>query len=224
MNQKKQAAFFDLDNTLIQGSSLFYFVKGLVSNGEVTKRSIMRLAYQHFQYKRNKTESDNAIQTTTQRVLEFVKGKTHLHLHNICQSVVEEFFPKIINPRLVDEIEKHKSEGRDTWIITASPIEIAEIFSKKLGMNGGFGTVSEIIDDKFSGKLDGKPMHGFSKAVKIRQLAALHAYDLENSFAYSDSINDLPLLATVGNPRIVNPNKELQILAVKNNWPILDSA
>lgn len=224
MSDKKEAAFFDLDNTLIKGSSLFYFVKGLVQHGEVTKRSIAKLAYQHFQYKRTKTETDSAIQTTTQKVLEFVKGKTHLHLNNICQSVVEEFFPRIINPRVVEEVEKHKSEGRDTWIVTASPIEIAEIVSKKLGMNGGVGTVGEVINEKYSGKLDGNPLHGFSKAVKIRQLAALHAYDLENSYAYSDSINDLPLLASVGNPHIVNPNKELQILAEKNNWPILDSA
>ena len=82
----------------------------------------------------------------------------------------------------------------------------------------------EIIGEKYSGKLEKKPLHGFYKAEKIEELSKLYSYNLDESYAYSDSINDLPLLTIVGNPNIVNPNKELETVAIKNNWRILESA
>lgn len=224
VESQKSAAFFDLDNTIVEGSSIYYFAKGLVKQGELTRRSIAKMAYQHFQYKRTKTETENAIETTTKKLLEFSRDKTCAHLQNLCHAIVDEFLPKKINKELLSHIERHKSEGRDTWIMTASPIEIAEVIAKKLGMTGAFGTRGEIVGGAYSGNVLEKPLHGFSKAEKVFELAAEHKYNLDDSFAYSDSMNDLPLLISVGNPNIVNPNKELKAVAQKNNWPILRSA
>lgn len=195
-----------------------------MKQGEITRRSIVKMAYQHFQYKRTNTETENAIETTTKKLLEFSRNKACANLQNLCHAIVEEFLPKKINKELLAHIERHKAEGRDTWIMTASPVEIAEVIAKKLGMTGAFGTRGEVVAGSYSGKIVEKPLHGFSKAEKVFELAAEHRYNLEDSFAYSDSINDLPLLISVGNPNIVNPNKELMAVAQKNNWPVLKSA
>ena len=224
MREERSAAFFDLDNTLIDGSSIYYFLKGMVNQGEITRRAIAKLAYHHFRFKRSKTETESAIETTTKKLLELTAGKACQNLQNLCSKIVEDFLPKALNTNILSEIEKHKKAGRDTWIITASPKEIAEVISMKLNMTGGFGTEGEIIDEKYCGKLEKKPLHGFSKAEKIEELSKLYSYNLDESYAYSDSINDLPLLTIVGNPNIVNPNKELQTVAIKNNWRILESA
>jgi phosphoserine phosphatase len=88
-------------------------------------------------------------------------------------------------------------------------------------MTGAFGTRGEVINGNYSGKLPDGPMHGMQKAQTINNLALEHGYDLKKSFAYSDSINDLPLLVSVGFPNIVNPNKALTLIANKNRWPII---
>lgn len=224
VKRNNTAAFFDLDNTLISGTSIYYFVRGLVKHGEITRRSIAKLAYHHLRFLQSKTETESAIETTTKKLLDLTAGKACANLHDLCLRIVEEFLPKKLNSNLLAEVNRHKTEGRDTYIITASPKEIAQIVSTKLGMTEGFGTNVEIIEERYSGRLISKPLHGFSKAEKITELAIAKNYDLDNSFAYSDSINDLPMLALVGYPNIVNPNKELETLAKKNRWPILNSA
>jgi len=88
-------------------------------------------------------------------------------------------------------------------------------------MTGAVATTGEVIQGNYSGNLPGGTMHGINKAHAVRSLALDREYDLPNSFAYSDSINDLPLLVSVGNPFIVNPNKQLENVALKNRWPIL---
>lgn len=196
----------------------------MVQHGEMTRRAIAKLAYHHIRFKRTKTETENAFEATTKKLLELSAGKACTHIQNMCAKIVEEFLPDALNPKIVAEIDRHKQDGRDTWLVTASPKEIAEVISLKLGMTGGFGTEGEVVDEKYSGRLIKKPLHGFSKAEKIQELSEEYKYDLENSFAYSDSINDLPLLTIVGNPNIVNPNKELETVARKNSWPVLATA
>lgn len=218
---KPKAAFFDLDNTLIDGSSIYYFVKGLVKNGEITKRNIARFALDQYRFQKKKTESDSAIAHATRKLLEFAHGKPQKSLIDLCQKIVDDFLPHALIPAMRAKIEEHKSLGHDTWIVTASPIEIAQIIANDLNMTGAFGTTGEVINGNYSGKLPDGPMHGMRKAQTINNLALEHGYDLKKSFAYSDSINDLPLLVSVGFPNIVNPNKALTLIANKNRWPII---
>jgi HAD superfamily hydrolase (TIGR01490 family) len=124
-------------------------------------------------------------------------------------------------PGMKRRVEEHQTIGHDTWIVSASPIEIASIVASKLNMTGAVATTGEVIQGNYSGNLPGGTMHGINKAHAVRALAATRDYDLRTSFAYSDSINDLPLLVSVGNPFIVNPNKHLENVALKNRWPIL---
>lgn len=218
---KKTAAFFDLDNTVIDGSSVYYFLRGLIKHGEVSRRNLVRFGVEHLRYQRKRTENECAITMATKKMLDFVMDKPQKHFVDLCQSIVDEFLPKVLKPEMKAKILEHQEQGHDTWIITASPTELAQIVANDLRMTGAIGTSGEVIDGRYSGKLPNGAMHGIRKAETISALAASAGYDLSRSFAYSDSSNDLPLLISVGNPFIVNPDKNLSAVAAKNNWPIL---
>lgn len=220
----EKAAFFDLDNTLIKGSSLFYFFKGLVKHGEVTKRQIARVAWNNYRFKNQKTESSQVISQVTQQALAFVAGKTQQIFIDVAEMVVREFLPKLLFATMHDRIKEHQIIGHETWLVTAAPIELAEIVARELNMTGAMGTRSEVVNGVYSGNLKSGPMHGVNKANFVLEIAGTRGYDLRQSFAYSDSVNDLPMLVSVGNPHIVNPNKAFKVVAQKNNWPILETA
>ena len=218
-----RAAFFDLDNTLINGSSLYHFFKGLVKSHEITPSCALKFAWEHFKFKQRRSESAKAIAMATDQSLSFVAGKYQRQIISIAEAMVENVITKTLFPKMVERVEEHKLMGDHTWIITAAPTELAELICEKLGMTGGVGTCSEVRDGKFTGRLPQGSMHGYRKAERVNLLAKRHGYDLDASFAYSDSANDLPMLAVVGNPHIVNPDKYLMKVANKNSWPILQA-
>ena len=215
------AAFFDLDNTLIDGSSIYYFVRGLVKSGMIQHRQVARFALDNYRFRHRKEESMTAMSYATKKILDLARGRSQKLIIELCEEIVQDFLPKKIFPNMQRRVQEHQSIGHDTWIISAAPIEIASIVASKLNMCGAFGTSGEVIKGHYSGELPAGAMHGMNKAHAIRELARARSYDLATSFAYSDSANDLPLLVSVGNPFIVNPNKQLQNVALKNRWPIL---
>jgi len=217
----QRAAFFDLDNTLIDGSSIYYFVRGMSKSGQIHRKDILRFALDNYKFRKSKQENLSHISYATKKILDFARGRSHSTIVNLCEEIVQEFLPKKIFPMMKDRIEEHQSIGHHTWIVSAAPIEIASIVAKKLGMNGAIATTGEVVDGLYSGNLPGGAMHGMNKALAIKELATNNNYDLERSFAYSDSVNDLPLLVSVGNPYIVNPNKQFKLIATKNQWPVL---
>ena len=129
-----------------------------------------------------------------------------------------------INPQVLSKIHEHHRAGHDTWLLTDAPIEIATTLAQRIGMTGALGTKSEILEGTYSGRLDGELLKGSHKAQAAKELAAIRSYDLTRSFAYSDSLNDLPLLASVGTPYVVNPNSDLARIARKNAWHELTPA
>ena len=195
--------------------------KGAIAHGEITRRNLAKLAVHHYRFMRKRTESDCAITSVTKKLLEFATDKPQKQILALCQTIVADFLPKVLVPNVEQKVIEHKGLGHATWLITASPIELAKYVAIELNMTGAIGTTGEIVKGRYSGQLPDGAMHGIRKADSVRELSLKRGYDLESSFAYSDSINDLPLLLTVGNPRIVNPNKELEILAAKNSWPIV---
>jgi len=215
------AAFFDLDNTLIDGSSIYYFVRGLVKSGMIQRRQVARFALDNYRFRHRKEESMTAMSYATKKILNLARGRSQKLIIELCEEIVQDFLPKKLFPNMQRRVEEHQSIGHDTWIISAAPIEIASIVASKLNMCGAFGTSGEVIKGHYSGELPAGAMHGMNKAHAIRELARVRSYNLATSFAYSDSANDLPLLVSVGNPFIVNPNKQLQNVALKNRWPIL---
>lgn len=220
-SQGQRAAFFDLDNTLIDGSSIYYFVRGLSKSGEIKYRDICKFTWDNFRFRKSRQENASHMAFATKKILEFAQGRSQQTIVGLCEEIVHDFLPKKIFIDMKERIEEHQSIGHATWIISASPIEIASIVARTLGMTGAVATTGEVIEGKYSGNLPDGPMHGINKASAIQKLAGEHSYDLSKSFAYSDSINDLPLLVSVGNPYIVNPDKTLRLIATKNNWPVL---
>ncbi|MDA2984331.1 MAG: HAD-IB family hydrolase [Actinomycetota bacterium] len=222
MESKGQsAAFFDLDNTLIDGSSIYYFIRGLSKSGEIKYRDIFRFAWDNYRFRKSREENTSNMAYATKRILDFARGRSFSLISNRCEEIVHEFLPKKLFPQMKERIEEHQSIGHHTWIISASPIEIASVVAKKLGMTGAIATTGEVVNGHYSGNLPDGAMHGINKARAIQSLANANSYDLSKSFAYSDSVNDLPLLVSVGNPFIVNPNKALKVIARKNQWPVL---
>jgi len=221
IEKSPRAAFFDLDNTLIDGSSIYYFVRGLVKSGILQRRQIASFALENYKFRKQKQESMTAMSHATKKILDFARGRSQQLIIELCEEIVQEFLPKKIFPNMQRRVEEHQSIGHDTWVVSAAPIEIASIVASKLNMTGAYGTSGEVIEGYYSGQLRAGAMHGINKAHAIKELAKVKAYDLSQSFAYSDSANDLPLLVSVGNPFIVNPNKQFQNIALKNKWPIL---
>jgi HAD superfamily hydrolase (TIGR01490 family) len=159
--------------------------------------------------------------TAITQILSFVRNKQQDELLERCHQFTQALIRKKAFPKMLYRIEEHHGMGHDTWIISAAPKEITSQIALHLKMTGAFGTVGEVKNGCYTGKLESEPMHGPVKAQTVKKLAASRNYQLRECFAYSDSINDLPLLASVGNPVVVNANKQLVTIAQKNSWKVL---
>ncbi len=142
------------------------------------------------------------------------------------QQIGEEIFDELISKRIWPGTraltQMHLHAGQRVWLVTASPVELARTIADRLGLTGALGTVAEITDGTYTGRLHGRPLHGPAKAEAITALAAVEHLDLERCSAYSDSANDIPMLELVGHPCAVNPDAELRAHAKANGWRIRD--
>jgi len=118
--------------------------------------------------------------------------------------------------------QRHLQAGQRVWLVTATPVELANILARRLGLSGALGTVSESANGVYTGRLVGGLLHGEAKAAAVEALARREGLDLARSSAYSDSVNDLPMLQLVGHPNVVNPDAELLAEARRRNWPVHD--
>ena len=112
------------------------------------------------------------------------------------------------------------ASGHQVWLVTATPIEIGELIARRLGATGALGTVAEHEDGFYTGRLVGDMLHGRAKAAAVTALAEREGVDLDRSYAYGDSTNDVPILSTVGNPCAINPDKRLRRHAAAVGWPV----
>jgi HAD superfamily hydrolase (TIGR01490 family) len=215
------AAFFDLDNTLIKGSALFHAGAGLVRHHLVRRADVVRYAGQHLWF-RWRGERLGHLAGVRERALAFAAGLRVADVVALSEQVYDERLANRIwdgTRRLAD---RHLELGEPVWLVTGAPIELAEIIAGRLGLTGALGTKCEVVDGRWTGRLSGELVHGPAKANAVRSLAQLHGLELGRCAAYSDSINDLPLLATVGLPHAVNPDRQLRQTARELGWPVHD--
>jgi HAD superfamily hydrolase (TIGR01490 family) len=217
---KIEAAFFDVDNTLVCGSTSILFGKAAFSGGAIKRRDIWRFAYEQIMFIR-RGEKNSRMADFKDRALSITKG----HPVKELQDLMPEVYAKEIKPRLwpgtVRALKEHLALGHEVWLITAAPVELAEQIAKDLGATGALGTIVAQKDGVLTGKLVGDPLHGQAKRKAARKLAKERNISLKRSYAYSDSVNDLPLLTLVGNPVVVNPDKALKRYADAAGWEIL---
>lgn len=214
------AAFFDLDRTLMSGSSAYYFGKAAYREGLRPLRHVVSdlantLIFRAF------GASDEKSESLRDSILESVEGIPAEEFQRMAPGVIEEILP-LIRPEAQALLDMHEAAGRDVWIVSASPIEIVGELARALGIEGGLGTVSEIVDGVYTGRLDGPFLYGEGKAIKIHELAGERGYDLAACYAYSDSGSDLPMMGIVGNPVAVNPDRALQSVAHRRGWPVVE--
>lgn len=213
------AAFFDLDRTLIAGSSVFVFgiaawKAHLVPPAQFAKDVVGAVGF------RAGGASDDTSSKVRDRILGAVRGVRHEDLVALNAIVVPKLMDKV-RPEAQRLVDLHRHAGRATYIVSASPVELVAPLAAALGMTGGIGTVSEIIDGTYTGELAGPFCYAEGKVEAIRELARWEGLDLDQCYAYSDSASDLPMLQAVGHPVAVNPDGKLDRVARRNGWPIV---
>jgi HAD superfamily hydrolase (TIGR01490 family) len=215
------AAFFDVDNTVMMGASMFHFARGLARRKYFTARDLAAFAVKQIRFRLG-GESHGDIATAREAALAFVAGKPVAEI----VTVGREIFDKEMSDRIWSGTRAltrlHLDAGERVWLVTATPVELAEIIADRLGLTGALGTVAESRDGYYTGHLLGSVLHGADKAAAVHALADAEGLDLRRCAAYSDSINDLPLLELVGQPVAVNPDSALRVEATARGWEIRD--
>ena len=218
----KRAAFFDVDNTLIRGSSLYFLGRGMYQRGYFTKKDISRFVLANLRFRLTGKENKEEIQRFQDAATDFIGGHNVKDIEAIAQQIYDEFVSPAMWQGTIDIAQSHIANGVEVHLVTAAPEDMATLIAKRLGLTGALGSKAEIEDGHYTGRMNGALLHGKEKAVAVRELAAAKGFNLEDCFAYSDSNNDLPLLQCVGHPSAINPDALLGLRAMAEGWPIHD--
>lgn len=216
-----EAAFFDVDNTLMKGASLFHVARKMYQKKAFTLRDAAGFAWKQakFIFRGENMNDVHSIQDSAQKL---AAGISVEFIRQLGQEVYDEMIVSKIWPGTRALTQEHLKSGRQVWLVTATPVEVAGVIAERLHLSGALGTIPEIKDGIYTGKLVGEILHGPAKGRAVRELAEREGLDLERCWAYSDSYNDIPLLTAVGNPVAINPDTKLRRHARENNWPIYD--
>jgi HAD superfamily hydrolase (TIGR01490 family) len=218
----RAAAFFDLDNTMMQGASIFHLARGLHRRKFFTTREIASAAWKQAYFRVVGVEDPHHVAQTRASALSFISGHTVVELQELGEEIFDEAMAHRIWPGTRALAQLHLDEGQRVWLVTAAPIEIAQIIARRLGLTGALGTVAEHVDGVYTGRLVGDMLHGPAKGEAVKALAAREGLDLALCSAYSDSYNDLTMLSLVGDPCAVNPDARLRAYAKQQGWRIRD--
>ena len=215
------AAFFDVDNTIVRGASLFHLARGLYRRDFLTMRDIVRFAVQQARFIALGEHLDMVAETQA-RALSFIAGRSVEEMRSVGEEVFDELLADKIWPGTLGLARMHQDAGQRVWLVTATPVEVAQVIAERLGLYGALGTVSEHVDGKYTGHLVGSTMHGQAKAEAVAAQAEREGLALRRCAAYSDSANDIPLLSLVGHPVAINPDGKLRAHARLNGWQVHD--
>ena len=215
----RTAAFFDLDKTIIATSSATAFSRGFLAQGLLTRRNVLRTAVAQLMYLLGGAD---AAQTERLRasLSRTVTGWPADQVSQIVAETLHEAIDPTVYAEAVELIAEHQAAGRDVVIVSASGSEIVEPIAAVLGADRVVATRMQVVDGLYTGEIDFYA-YGENKAEAIRELAQAHGYDLAESYAYSDSITDAPMLAVVGHGFAVNPDRALRRLAAESGWGVL---
>jgi HAD superfamily hydrolase (TIGR01490 family) len=213
------AAFFDLDKTLMEGSSAIHFGRAAYAAGLISKRQLLKDVWANVQF-RLKGSTDETTQALWDRILDSIAGTRVVDLARLAPQILAGVLPRLY-PQMLATAWGHQDAGRPVYIVTAASQELSELLATVVGFDGGIGVRSEIRDGVYTGRPDGPFTYREGKAEAIRQVAAAEGLDLGESYAYSDSESDLPMLRAVGHPVVVNPDAELRRVAREEGWEIV---
>jgi HAD superfamily hydrolase (TIGR01490 family) len=213
------AAFFDLDKTLIEGSSAIHFGRAAYRRGLMSRRQLAKDLLANIEF-RLRGSTDEGTDALRQRILDSIAGHRVVDLARLGPEMLAGILPRAY-PEMLEVAWRHQDEGRRVFIVTAASQELADTMATVFQFDGGIGMRSEIRDGYYTGRPDGPFTYREGKAQAIREVAAEEGFDLAECWAYSDSESDLPMLRAVGHPVAVNPDAELANVAREEGWDVM---
>jgi HAD superfamily hydrolase (TIGR01490 family) len=219
-SDRRAGAFFDLDKTLMAGSSGMHFGRAAFRSGLVGRRQILIWGAEQLRFRLRGTTDERAVRLL-EEVKELLAGVPQRDIERMVPELLSGVLPRIY-PQMLQEVHAHQDAGRPTFIVSAAGDGLVALLADVLGMDGGIGTRYAVDEDGLlTGELDGPFMYGEGKVEAVRRFAADHDIYLEASWAYSDSVSDLPMLRAVGIPVAVNPDEELARVAREEGWRVM---
>ncbi len=216
------AAFFDVDNTMMRGASIYHFARGLASRGLFTTKDLVRFALGQAVFRVRGNENPEHIAQAKETALAFVVGLKVDDIVRLGEEIYDEVMAERIWAGTRALAQSHLDAGQRVWLVTATPVELSRVIAQRLGLTGALGTVAETENGVYTGRLVGDLLHGPAKAEAVKALARREGLDLSRCTAYSDSANDLPLLQLVGHPCAINPDSELMEYSREHDWTVKD--
>lgn len=210
-------AFFDVDNTLLRGASIYHFGQGAFRQGLLTVKDLVVFGWHQLRFI-SVGENPRHLLRVRERALELANGLTEVQLTELADAVYDRYIAPKLWPATVRLATEHIASGHQVWLITATPAVIARVIAERLGLTGALGTEIEIVDGVLTGQLQGSILHGQHKADAAGALAKREHARLDDCWAYSDSRNDIPLLTLVGHRVVVNPDAALARYAQERGW------
>jgi HAD superfamily hydrolase (TIGR01490 family) len=214
------AAFFDLDKTLMQGSSGLQFARAAHRAGLIPRRRLLAASWANLRFRLNGASDKDSI-ALRDRIATGLTGRRVVDLERLGPAVLAGVLPRLY-PRMLIVAHEHQDAGRRVYITTAASQELARILAQVLGFDGAIGSeLSEAVDGVYTGRATGLFAYREGKAEAIRELAARERISLADSYAYTDSASDLPMLEAVGHPVAVNPDRTLALIARERGWEVM---
>jgi HAD superfamily hydrolase (TIGR01490 family) len=213
------AAFFDLDKTIIARSSSLAFSRPFYREGLLNRRAVLRSAYAQFVFAIGGADHDQ-MERLREALQQMVAGWNVQQVNDVVEETLHELIDPMVYDEAVELIEEHHAAGRDVIIVSSSGTEVVRPIGDMLGADHVVATRMVVEDGNYTGEIE-YYAYGETKAEAIRELAEEHGYDLEQSYAYSDSVTDVPMLESVGHPYAVNPDRGLRRHAEEHEWPVL---
>lgn len=213
-------AFFDVDNTLMHGTSVFHVGREAWARGIIGWRDIALFGWHQRRFIKV-GENQQHMGTARERALGLIEGHREEEIRDLAEGIWDHRIKPRLWPETVALAHEHLAKGHQVWLVSATPVEVGELIAEKLGLTGALGTRVEVADGVYTGNLIGSVLHAEHKAVAARALAERIDADLDASWAYSDSRHDIPLLELVGNRVAVNPDAGLSAYATQKGWPTM---
>ena len=212
----RAAAFFDLDRTLMVGSSGIYFARAAFETGMISRGRLARDVYENLRF-RLRGSTDDRADAVRERVGEMIAGVPVRDLQRLSPRVLAGVLPRLY-PQMLERAYDHQEQGRSVYIVTAALQEMADMLAHVLAFDGGLGSQLEVVEGRYTGRPSGPFNYREGKVISMRRLAEREGLDLAASYAYSDSESDLPMLRAVGHAVVVNPDSDLKRIAVQEGW------
>ncbi|AEF39093.1 HAD-superfamily subfamily IB hydrolase [Hoyosella subflava DQS3-9A1] len=216
------AAFFDVDNTMVSGASSIHFARGLAARKYIAVSDMAKFGWQQLKFRITGRESSKDVASGKEKALAFIAGRSTAEFMELGEEIFDDLIADKVWPGTRALAQMHLDAGQQVWLVTATPLELAQVIAKRLGLTGALGTVLESKNGLFTGRLVGDLLHGRGKAHAVRALAAREGLNLRRCTAYSDSFNDMPMLTTVGTAVAINPDSDLREVAKARGWEIRD--